>query len=243
MQTKFLTPLNLIRDFIVNILAGIATGGIIVSHNLLLGIIIFILMVIVGTIYLVFIKYERLIKVIWSGAQGYYYSFPPEENPKVWKETKEIFKYMGVSSDAILLYFKEWVGSLPSSSPCKFYFLLANPEGESLKRQIAHQKNLPMDDERVINEVAVIQERIRTSIMSLKNLEISKNIEIKIYDEFIPWWMYILDEKKIYLGILPKGQSGLYSPVLVMKQTIKYTTIFDSFSATWDRMWEKATDA
>jgi hypothetical protein len=68
-------------------------------------------------------------------------------------------------------------------------------------------------------------------------------MHIRIYDEFVPWWMYFLDEEKLFLGVFPKGESGLEAPVLVMERNRKYPSIFDPFMKIFERLWDEAKDA
>lgn len=186
-----------------------------------------------------------MIKFIRAGAYGYYYSFPVEENLKVWKEVKKDFKYLGISADSILPRFRDWAEGLPINSPHKFLFLLVDPASMALKQQICHQRNLDALNSQLESELKVVQERIRTSIELLKNTKLYKEGKLKLrtYNEFIPWWMYIFDDEKIYLGILPKGKAGLDSPVLIMKKSKDFTTLFNAFENTWIRMWESGKDA
>ncbi|MEW6376156.1 MAG: hypothetical protein AB1502_10265, partial [Thermodesulfobacteriota bacterium] len=103
---------------------------------------------------------------------------------------------------------------------------------------------LVANDPQVIQEVEPVKKRILSSIEMLKTLEIYREgrLKIRTYDEFIPWWMYVLDEEEIFLGILPKGKSGLDSPLLIMKENKKHTTLFDAFMSTWERLWSNAKD-
>ena len=47
-------------------------------------------------------RFVRKFKVFQSGAQGYYYSFHPEDNKKAWEEIKNEFCYLGVSTNTII---------------------------------------------------------------------------------------------------------------------------------------------
>lgn len=234
MKIKFLTLFNFIRDIIINLLAAIAAGGYISSYNLWWGIFVVIFIVVMGTLYLVFKKYERLIKVIWSGVHGYYYSFPPEENPSIWRNHNTI-KYLGISAFTILPYFK----ALLSDSNITFDFLLMSPDAKAIKKQLSYEKGINDPSLIADDEIEAMRSRIQACIQEIKSYK-NRNISIKIYDEFVPWWMYVLDDKEIYLGLLPKGQSGIYSPLMMMKKLENYTTLFDSFYNTWNRMWEDA---
>lgn len=90
MSLKLLSFHLLIRDFLVNLFAGLIGAGIIIllSGKPWIGIVLFILFIAGSSIYLLFKKYERMIKFLRAGAYRYYFSFPVEENLEVWKEVK-----------------------------------------------------------------------------------------------------------------------------------------------------------
>ncbi len=52
--------------------------------------------------------------------------------------------------------------------------------------------------------------------------------------------MYLIDNKKIYLGILEKGRRGQESPVMTMAKHSDFPSPYDPFKNTWDRMWADA---
>ena len=201
-------------------------------------------------VYLVFFKYRRLIKVIRAGVSGYYYSFPLSENEVVWKDVKKEFRYLGISGNSFLEPFREWVKN--NNPEIKYYFLLMSPDAKSLIIQIAYERGINLEEDvttfapDILNElkaeVEATKERITSAVNVLKNLPIYKKgrLEIRFYDEFVPWWMYIFDSRKIYLGILPKGERGLNSPVIIMNKNDRFLSPFDAFKNTFDRMWKDA---
>lgn len=93
-------------------------------------------------------------------------------------------------------------------------------------------------------KVEAAKERITSAVNTLKTMPIYKKGRLKIclYDEFVPWWMYIFDGRKIYLGILPKGERGLKSPVIIMNKNERFLSPFDAFRNTFDRMWKDAVE-
>ena len=206
--------------------------------------------VIIGGVIVYFRKYHRKYKLLKSGLEGYYYSFPLEENPKVWTQVRHDFKYLGISSDSILEPFRVWINSLPFNDQKRFQFLLMDPEAEALKSQICHEKGIDPNDltpeleKEISSEIRVIQSRIRSAVKVLQNTRHYKEdrLKIKLYNEFIPWWMYIFDNEKIFVGILKKGERSSNAPLLIMSKNKHYTSIFDAFFNYWNSLWEKAKD-
>ena len=123
--------------------------------------------------------------------------------------------------------------------------MLMNPEGKAIIEQESHKLGLPSGDVVVANEVEIARGIIRTTILQLKGLELyqKQKLKIRLYDEFIPWWLYVFDNRKAYVGILEKGKSGRESPVLILKKNDQYASAFDAFEMTWERMWGQAKDA
>ena len=254
MADYFLSPRIFFRDLLVNFISGLAGGAIvgIFSGRLWLGFLSFLIIVIVIFLFWLWNKYERMIKLILSGNAGYYYSFDLAENPKVWQEAKQSFCYLGISGDSIMEFFRKWIETKPLPT---YWILLMKPNALSLKKQEAFQKGhaldvdldkLPPDARRAIDEaVAATSQRISGAISIFKNMAPYKDgrMKVKIYDEFTPWWVYLIDDRKAYVGLLEKGKRGIDSPVVIMGKNDKYTSPFDSFKNNWERIWQNAIDA
>jgi hypothetical protein len=252
MAEHFLSPKMFLRDLLVNFLSGLAGGALvgIFSGRIWLGIVSFCIILTVLFSFWIWKKYERMIKLILSANAGYYYSFDLDENPKVWQEAKRSFCYLGISSDSILEHFRYWIDKHPISS---YRILLMKPDSESLKRQEAYQKgydidikleDLTQEAKKSIDEAtAATSQRIKGAISILKNTGPYKDgrMEIKLYNEFSPWWIYLIDDRKAYVGILEKGKRGSDSPVLVIGKNEVYTSPFDAFKNNFNRMWINAT--
>lgn len=254
MSGNFLNPKQFFRDLFVNFVSGVAGGAVvgIFSGKLWLGVLSFLTILMVLFFLWLWNKYERMFKLIISGNAGYYFSFDLEENPIVWKEAKKSFCYLGISCDSIMEIFKRW---MDEESLSKYYLLLMDPDSKALHRQeafrIGHDLNMKLEDlspqaMQAVNEAAeATKNRIRSAISLLKNSIPYKDgrMEIKLYKEFAPWWMYILDNRKVYIGILEKGKRGIKSPVFIIGKNDKYIGLFDAFKNNWKRIWESASDA
>jgi len=252
MNKRFISLRDVLRDlmleFFIALVGGFATA--VFSGNLYFGALLFAFILFVITWYLISIKYKRLFKLIKSGTTGYYYSFDIAENPDIWAETKDSFCYLGISANTILELFKRWSDRSPSIN--EYRFLLMKPNSKALKMQIAYEKGLDLreledlsyiDPRRLkeIDEAVSKESRLIENIIDILENGTSPGkqgkLKVRLYDEFIPWWMYILDDKKIYLGILPKGERGIESPVVVMKKNVQFISPFDAFKNNFDRMW------
>ena len=256
MAKHFQSVNNLLREFTINLFAGFFVAAIpsILGGNPLWSIVVFGLCLIASILYLLFSKYKRLFKLTKACDPGYYYSFDLAENSKVYSEVKDSFCYLGISANSILELFRKWVSENPPVN--NYFFLLMNSESAKLKQQIAFEKGVSLDtrldahwsslnpqlSQMIEDQLEAEKERIQGAIKVLKNLSIYKEgkLKIRLYGEFIPWWMYLIDDKKIYLGILEKGRRGQESPVLIMTKHPDFPSPCDPFKNTWDRMWADA---
>lgn len=245
---KEITLKGWIWEVIMAIIGDVVASAIISKQlNFYWGIAAFI---IIGGAIFYFRKYHRKYKLLKSGLEGYYYSFPLEENPKVWKEVVHDFKYLGISSDSILESLRAWLSSLPQDDQKRFHLLLMDPEASALKYQICHEKGIdtremnPEIEKEIEAEIEAVKERIRSAIKILKNTRQFKigKLKIRLHDKFIPWWMYIFDDEKLLLGILKKGERSSNAPLLVARKIKNYTSIFDAFFTYWNSLWETAKD-
>ncbi len=248
MKQEIVSITNLIKNVLFDIFITILVSAIVGYINIYLAIVAFILIA-VGFTY--FRKYHRKLKLLKAGLEGYYYSFPLIENPKIWKEETNItFKYLGISADSILEFFLEWINSLSATDSKNFYFLLMDPESDSLARQICYEKgldpkNLTDETKQNIDQyVVAVRGRIRSSIDILKSTHAFRQgrLKIKLHNEFIPWWLYIFDDEKVFLGILKKGERSSNAPLLIITRNKDYPSIFDAFLNYWNSMWENAKD-
>lgn len=255
MTKNFQSIKSLPRDIIINLVVSLLVSGLLSSIPWILAGKIRFSIVLFGVLiismpYLLFTKHKRLFKLIKAGMDGYYYSFDLSENRKVFHETQNTFCYLGISSNSILEDFRKWADE--NHSLDKYLFLLTDPDSSALKRQIAYEKGVSLDadlsslnaqlSQAIEHEVETEKKRIRSAIEVLKNLPSFNNgkLSIRLHKEFIPWWMYIIDDKKIYLGILEKGKRGQDSPAMVISKNPDYPSPFDPFKNTWDRMWADA---
>lgn len=255
MSQNLLSPKLFFRDLLVNFVSGVACAALvgIISGQWWLGLIVFCALVLVLFFARLWNKYERMIKLLLSSNVGYYYSFDLEENPKVWQEANRSFCYLGISADSIMEPLRRWIEKNPIS---EYRILLMNPEGKALRQQEAFEmghgldvpvETLPAHVKTAIDDaVAATRSRITSAVKLLKSTRAyhpDGRMKIRLYDEFSPSWMYLIDNRKAYVGILEKGKRGSSSPVMIIGENDRYTSPFDLFRNQWERLWDNATDA
>ncbi|OPY72515.1 MAG: hypothetical protein A4E62_00837 [Syntrophorhabdus sp. PtaU1.Bin002] len=255
MSQNLLSPKLFFRDLLVNFISGVAGAALvgILSGQWWLGFVVFCIIVLVLFFARLWNKYERMIKLLLSGKVGYYYSFDLEESPKVWEEARRSFCYLGISADSIMEPLRRWIEKSPVS---EYRILLMNPESKYLRQQEAFERGhdldvriegLPADVRNAIDEAAAAtSSRVKSAVEILKGTKVYRTdgrMKIRFYDEFSPSWMYLVDDRKAYIGILEKGKRGSSSPVMVIGKKDRYTGPFDLFRNQWERLWDDAIDA
>jgi hypothetical protein len=191
-------------------------------------------------------RYKGLFNLIGSGASEYHRNFPPEQSNKVFQTAKESFGYLGLSTKSINQYIRGW---LESNSSLKSYkILLMHPDSPHLERLKAFERGISLgmplsdkDQRQIAQDVAAEKKYIEAGIGMLKSFpQYGRSLEIRLYKEFIPYWLYLIDGKKIYVGMYAQGQGkeGPNSSVIVVQEILNFTSLFDAFKNTWDFLWE-----
>lgn len=197
-------------------------------------------------------RFVRRFKVFHSGAQGYYYSFPPEDNKKAWEEVEHKFCYLGISTNTFNNELLDFMNSEKGKS-IDYEFLLMNPgKPEFIEKQEAYKygyKDITSADEvermKIRQQVEITIKNITNSVEKIKNTDVfnKRNVEIRYFEEFLPWWIYIFDDNKVYVGLLEFGKDGRKCPLVVLEKKDKYFTLFDAFLTNWKRLWgDKASE-
>lgn len=218
-----------------------------IHYALLIGIFFFIMTVLV--------LWEKYLKRIWrifqAGIKTYYFTFTEDE--EIWDETTDCFSYLGISAGSIIKDFEYWLNlekMAARRNKIKFQFLLIDPNGNALKSHICFMHNFNENELNNSNVATVAQElpiekqAIVANTKKLKEIFSRFNIsnyEIRYYDTFVPWWMYLINNETAYVGFYEKGEfENLASVVLVLKRNKKYPNPFSGFQCFWEKLWEKA---
>lgn len=248
MAGNFISAKSFFRDVLINLIAGLVGAAIagVVSGKLWLAVVSFVLIVLVIFAFWLWGKYKRTIRVLLSGIAGYYFSFDLDENPKVWDEAKTSFCYLGISSDSIMEPLRRW---LDTNRLASYRILMMKPHSDALRRQeafqIGHDLDVDLDGlppevkERIDSAAEATSKRIEGAVSILKNTTQfgDGRMRIRLYDEFSPWWAYLIDNTKTYVGILEKGKRGSNSPVVIMKRVAGYASPFDAYLNHFERLW------
>lgn len=191
---------------------------------------------------------ERL-AVFRSGLIAYLDSFPFATGPSYWQEAAEELAYWGVTGASIAEHLKAAISNEPGASR-RYRFLLMSPHGSAIREQIAFKKHFSLtstsveEEEQINAEIKVEAQRLRATIAVLKSTQAFRSspsrLEIRLYDEFLPCWMYLIDTDRTVVGILRRGQEGGEQPAAILTRNPLKVTLFETFQENFERVWRSA---
>jgi hypothetical protein len=187
------------------------------------------------------------VTVLFSGIKRYYTSFELSENAGVFDRVHKSYKYYGISFESVKPAFSNWYlyGRRGTS---KIQILLADPDvkdDEILKFQAryeidAFQDHLtPEQQERIDRIVERAKQAISSTLATLATLPGSDtDIEVRLHRNRTRRWTHEVDDELLYLGMLKRGESGMNSPVLLLKRPQKHWTLFNHHHDGWEGLWQ-----
>lgn len=160
---------------------------------------------------------------------------------------KNKFYYLGVSSNTINNDLMDFMKT-EQGKRIEYKFLLMNPGKEEIIGKQEAYKNGYKDKaslnsakkDKLSKDVKITKNNILVSVDKIRNT--GCEVEIKYFEEFLPWWMYIFDDKRIYIGLLEFGKDGRESPLAILEKNENYFTLYNAFENNWKRIWENATE-
>jgi hypothetical protein len=129
-----------------------------------------------------------------------------------------------------------------------YRFLLMSGGSGALREQLAFMMAIhlaeaePHEIQKINKECDVARARLKATIAVLKNSAAhrEKRLEIRLYDEFLPWWIYIMDDRKMVVGILECGQEVGEQSAAVVQKDSSNCSLFDAFHGNFERVWRSA---
>jgi len=187
------------------------------------------------------------LQVFRSGVISYYTTFPIQQGPAYWHDSKHEFAYWGVTGASI----QEELHTLlvQDRGEVRVYrFLLMSPEGNAMKEQLAFKSGVnlhnasPDQIQRIEHERDVARRRLDATIAVLKNSPAfaAGRLEIRLFDEFLPWWAYVLDNRRMIIGLLRYGQEVGEGPAAVVEKNPQDHNLFDAFHQNFERVWRSS---
>jgi hypothetical protein len=186
-------------------------------------------------------------QVFRSGLASFYMNFPVPEGPKYWRDAKTEMVYWGVTGGTIFNDLRT-VLLQDKSLRRNYRFLLMSPSGHALRDQICFMRDVVWANadartrEEIQEECKVAETRLANTVTMLLNTEVCKRkrLEVRLFDEFLPWWVYVMDNETMVIGILKRGQEVGEQSAAVLRSTKDQCTLFDAFHGNFERVWNGA---
>ena len=189
---------------------------------------------------------RKRLTALQSGVVAYIDRFAVQNGRSHWTEAREELAYWGVTGASIIEEIKSFVYQ-EAGRALHYRFLLMSTTGDAIREQVAFKKGFPRkgrtpeQEASISAEVVVEGQRLQAAVAVLKATAASKEspsrLEIRLSDEFLPWWMYLMDHRRAIVGILRTGQEIGDQPAAILTKHPSRITLFESFQETFERVW------
>jgi len=187
------------------------------------------------------------VSVLFSGMKRYYQQFPPQHNAEIFRRVQREYCYLGISFRTVFAEFEHWYRRecRPETRVC---LLVADPEDSGLleyqaRFQLGYSKtDLTAEQSRQVSaKISSTSAAIRNTLQLIATLpDAGSHIEVRFHREHLRKWMYLIDGREVYVGLLQHGKDGLDGPVMVLGEGRQAWTLFQHFQEEWDSLWRDA---
>jgi hypothetical protein len=189
------------------------------------------------------------ISLLFSGISKFYRSFPQELNQGVFKQVQNEYCYLGITFSSVLNAFRAWHDSELKGN-VRIRLLLTDPEAtDVLEFQARYERDLfgrslSAEEQRFVSDsVTRVKNASQLTLSTLATLSPrAPGIEVRLHREKLRKWMHAVDGQQLYVGMLRKGETGLQSPVIVLKPRHGKWSIFNHYLEEFESIWENAKE-
>jgi hypothetical protein len=150
----------------------------------------------------------------------------------------------------VLNAFRAWHDSELKGN-VRIRLLLTDPEAtEILEFQARYERDLfrpslSAEEQRFVSDtVTRVRSATQFTLNTLATLSPrAPRVEVRLHREKLRNWMHAVDGKQLYVGMLRKGETGLQSPVIVLKPRHDHWSVFDHYVEEFESIWEIAVPA
>jgi hypothetical protein len=190
------------------------------------------------------IQTDRL-SVFFAGMAKFYRTFPERSNAEVFQAIGSEYVYMGVGFTTVMVPFRSWYEG-DRKANVRIRLLLTDPSASDvLEFQARYEHNLLNKDlteaqRKLVDDTARRGRDAITYTLDLLSTMPSPSgvLEVRLHRERIRRWMHFVDGNTLYVGVLRAGESGLNSPVMVLKPSPSRWSLFDHFREELESTWE-----
>ncbi|MDI6798353.1 MAG: hypothetical protein QMD09_15500, partial [Desulfatibacillaceae bacterium] len=165
---------------------------------------------------LTLLYFRRLNKLRASGVISLKEGISPDNGPSIWRKAQNDLMYLGVTAHSIHRQLIDFIQK-DSNASRRYRLLLINPNSEAFRRFVGYsEKGNPAafagpeginakEVKSTASEMLAAVDRIM-GLVQERGEQLS--ISIRFYDEFVPYWLYRVDNAKCFVGALKKSDSN-----------------------------------
>jgi hypothetical protein len=151
-----------------------------------------------------------------------------------------------VTGGSILEELRVFLAEDPDRSR-SYRILLMSPDGDGMRQQEAFARGLTLPQtpdhlEQIDEARDEDSARLTATLRVLKASTAFKEgrLQMRLFDEFLPWWAYIIDGSRMVIGILQFGRNVEDGPAAVVRRASSAHNLFDAFHENFERVWRSA---
>jgi hypothetical protein len=201
---------TIVFSVIVSVFSS-AVYSLIIGDKPIIQMIIITVISMLGIFTMIQIPFFRRLFITRAGLIDYRSNISVENSTRYWHKAKTDFMYVGVTGASIQEAIRRYIQN-ETNDKRRYRFLLIKPDGKAFRQQIAFEKGFDLremtsEHEQIItSEIAAATQRLNAFIATINASRAAMNsprrVEIRKYDEFTPWWVYVLDNHEIVLGLI-----------------------------------------
>jgi hypothetical protein len=191
---------------------------------------------------------NRMASLIKSGIWYYYPEYRSTLSQGYWEQTTSSYRYLGITGGSFCSELKHWMNS--DGNTVKHYeFLLLHPESSFLAQvererlEYGSGNPCPVEASALEAQLKAKRDQFNATVATLLSTKpgAQGQVQIKVYNAYPAYWIEILDDRIILMGLLSPMCPGSQSPLVVLKKAEGYS-FYDSVMDQWDRIWREAED-
>jgi len=188
---------------------------------------------------------DRL-SILFAGIIAFHRSFPQQKNADVFRQVETEYCYLGIGFTTVMNIFRAWYETERKGN-VRIRLLLTDPDcSEALEFQARYEHaifkpDVSPEERKLLDDTA---RRGRDSIVLALDLlatlpSLSSAVEVRFHREKIRKWVHFINGNLLYVGVLRSGESGLNSPVMVLRPR-NHWSLFDHYREEWESLWSSA---
>jgi hypothetical protein len=186
-------------------------------------------------------------RLMESGIQDYYPEYQATFSCRYWETTSATYRYLGITGSTFLSQLKTWMNT--GGKDLSYEFLLLDKNSKYYQRFEAARlfpgvATLSPEQEAAVNQhTETKRQAFDCTVATLHSTIPAQNhrVRIKTYDSYPSYWIEILDNHTILMGLLSSRRPGAQSPLVVLVPKGDFS-LYHSVHDQWDRLWQQGID-